>query len=493
MKRIIAAILMAVMVFTMAGCSSEELGMYTTMTDIMNLDIIESSGNVSISMQGKMIDDMIKKAPKEVGAVKKVFDPGMEIRFTARQNKKTLEYEADIDFRIKGENDFKNLTVVKGNKKEMYIKMDDIFKFLKPYITETDAEAGKQVDELISKVEYIRIDLEEGLEKGAGNKGYSGTVQNEKVTDIFIGFMEVFKDALKDFSSGVVTKKPKGYEIYLEAKDLKPLIIKFLEYFESNVDTIFDKLAAKVNSLSEEDITALREAYADTSISKEKMLSSLEEMRKGAKENLPQEIETFKTNPAYDMVLPGLQGTSCRYYLGKLDNESYEASNDIKIRFQDMMSIDIIEKVESKRTSNFSISKPENSVNQEEFKAIVESVIPPSVLEMRIKIPSGETQLYYTNGKTTDTKIGFIQKDGFTYLSYKVINDTFGEDIKWDSTKNSAAAAKEGTNVYLEGLAEPNNSYIWVKELAKLGYLVSWDDWSQEVVIIKPNINLLFK
>lgn len=492
MKRIIAAMLVIVMALTMAGCSGDEVGLYSLIKEVMLLEAIETSGTASITMQGQLVGEMTKKLPKELEALKKIFDPGMELRYSMKQSKKTSDFEVSVELRFKGETQYQKLTKLIGNKKVAYVKLDDIFRFLKPYIVASEPKAEKAVDEIIAKIEYLEVDLEKGSYKGVYKKGYNGTAQDEKVIRVFIGFMDIFKDAFSGFSSGAVTKKANGYEVSLEVKDLKPLIIKFMEYFTKNIDTIADVSAKKVNAMSEEEFNAFKEVMGDTVVSREKVISGIEDMREDVKKTFPAQIEKMKTDMSFDIAVEGLKGSSYKYYLGKSGNGDYELSNNLKIRFQQMISVDIVEEAVTKKIAAFTITKPANSVNEEEYKAIIESIIPPSVSEIRVNVNNGNTKLRYTNSKTKDAKADIIQKEGFSYLSLSTLRETFGEDISWDAAKKAAFANVQGNKVYLDGIAGNGKNYVKVKELSKLGYFVWWDKWTDEVVIVRSSRKSIF-
>ncbi|MCX7711600.1 MAG: copper amine oxidase N-terminal domain-containing protein [Clostridia bacterium] len=485
MKRIVAAILLTVMLLTMVGCSSDEIGMYGLMKETMLLDTFETTGTVSFQVQGQWIEDFLKKSPKDLKSIKNIFNPGIEIRYDIKQNKKTSEYEVAMEFRFKDESNFRKLTTVIGNKKVAYVKMNDLLEFLRPYIAAAEPSKENALNEIIAKVEYLEVDIEKGTTKGIYKKGYSGTVQDEKLTKVFIGFIDIFKEAFQGFSSGLVTKKSNGYEFSIGPRELQQVTIKFVEYFANNIDTIADKAKEKVKSLSEDELKTLSEGLGKPALTREELLEGLDEMREDVKESSPRDLEKMKTDESFNKAIQSMEGSNLSYYVGKLGDGKYESSTSIKIKYEDKLSIDILEKDTIQKLSSFAMVKPANTVSEEELKAIVEKIIPPTVTEMRINIDSGDAQLRYSNKKTAKVKMEILQKDGYTYLPLRTLTESFGENASWDDTRKNIAVDSKGIKVYLEGLYLNGKPYVKTRELKKLGYFVLYNDRTKETIIGK--------
>jgi hypothetical protein len=133
--------------------------MYSLMSEMSRLDIVESSNIISVSLDQQSLAETLESIPPELEELKKTFASGFEIKYTSKLKKKTLEYEVAIELKNKGEKEFRKVTTVIGNGTTTYVILDDLLEFVKPYAVWNDPVIEKTIDDIITKVGYVKIDL----------------------------------------------------------------------------------------------------------------------------------------------------------------------------------------------------------------------------------------------------------------------------------------------------------------------------------------------
>lgn len=509
MKKFITTLLIGLMLLTMVSCSSEEISMYSLMSEMSRLDIVESSNIISVSLDQESIAETLESIPPELEELKKTFASGFEIKYTSKLKKKTLEYEVAIELKNKGEKEFRKVTTVIGNGTTTYIKLDDLLEFVKPYAVWNDPVIEKTIDDIITKVGYVKIDLNdlkydpyssyETYDFNSDDESYeaynpydsdylSEKLTSEKEIKLIDEFLDTIKDAYKDFSFEIITKKGNGYELELKPKDIKAIYLKIVKYTTENIDQIASKLTDKVNSMDDEQMKTLSEVYG-AEIQKEEVVSGIEDFKAQVKETTSEEIEEIENDTTFDEDLKNIEGSYLKYYVGKTGEGCYESISDLFIQYEDEYSSKISANItissETKALADFKLVEPLKFTTVEELKDIVYSTVPVKAKKVKVNLNTEDADIKYNNGEEENIEMQYINKEGYNYLPLRKIGETLGEEVKWDDAKKEAYVVVDGERIVMNGLNKDGRTYVKVRDFEKLGYYIDWNGETKEVMIEK--------
>lgn len=502
MKKCIAALLITVMIFTLVGCAKEEISMYSLISEIDKLDKAESTNIISVSLDEDSMAETLESIPPEMEELKKTLISGFDIKYTAKFKKKTQEYEIAIELKNKNEKNFRKVTTVILNETTTYIKLDDLLEFIKPYAAWNDPVIEKTVDKIIEKVDYLKIDLDD-LKNGMNNSNnmlngsdpmpYDSNYLSEKLTsqkgiELIDEFVETIKDAYKDFSFEVITKKGNGYELELKPKDIKAIYLRITKYTTDNIDLIASKLTDKVNSLDDEQMEILSEVCG-TETEKEDMISGIEDFRTSIKDTAAEEIEKIENDESFDEQIKSIEGSYLKYYVGKTGEKSYKTTSELSLQYEDEYSgkvaANIFVSSEIKALMDFKLVEPRNFTTIEELNNIVYSTVPVKASKVKVNLNKKHADIEYNNGNKKNIEIQHINKDGYNYLPLRDIGETLGEEVEWDNAKKEAYVVSNDKKIVMKGLNHKDRTYVKVRDFEKLGYQIDWDGETKEVIIEK--------
>lgn len=481
MKKYLAALLIGILLLTVAGCSNEESDLYSLMLETSLLNAFETSGSVTVTMEGQLLDEMIDEV--NTGEIASVIRSGFEIRYHIQESKKPNGYQIEIQFRKNGENDFAEVTTIIGNEDVMYVKLGELIRFIQPYISTDDPDEERLYDEILEKVDFLQIDLNEGINTAVYYGDVIESAQSEKIIQLVTEFTDVFKDAFRNFSTGLVTRKGNGYELSFEAKDMQPLIGSFVGYLHDNIDTIFIEISNRIIALTDEEIRTMEEVYPSSEITRSGLIAGLEEIRSSVKSFTQEDLEDVKNNAIPDEVIDSIDGSSISYFIGRSGNRGYSKSTAFKFKYEDLVTIDINEKAEITRLNSFSINQPDDYITMEEYQEIVKSVIPPQATSIRINSITGEAVISYTDNTEAEIVILPVFKDGSNYVPLRIVGEAFGESIGWDDATKSPYIDRNGVRTEMKGFVNNGIAYVKVRDFEELDYMVFWSEYTKEITI----------
>lgn len=481
MLRTSLSILMTlVIMLSTVGCSIDELQFYSLSKEIDQMKVMDISGVVSVELGSELLKEIPNDNSPEMKIVEDLLASGFDIKYTAKMAKDPLAYEIKIDFRKKGETNYKKITTIIGDDKLMYFNMKDSLTFLKPYILATKPSEEKVINALIAKVDYLQVDLSSENSTLDYNAQLS---ESEELSRIITEFTDILKEAYSSYSSETVHKKGNGYELKLEAKDIKPLIIKFAEYTITNIDAIIEKLSAKVNSMPEKDIAILGNATGDSNLGREKLLSSIEEYGNTLKIIAPAYIEEMKNDESVDEVFESIEGSVFSNYVEKENSNSYKATADFVAKYENKMFFTLKDSAQIKKLDTFSITKPSNVTTVEDMESIVKSALPVSVDTIKINLKTKKTIVTYSDKKTSSVSMPYQAVKGYTFISLDAANKALGTQISWDAKKQTGLVKKDGKTIELAAAKVSGKTYVKTADLEKLGYIVWYDTKTGEINI----------
>ncbi len=486
MKKYLAALLIGIILLTSAGCSNEEAGLYSLLMETSLLNAYETSGSVTVSMKGQILDEAM---PDEgnMDEILSAIKSGFEIRYHIKESKKPNAYQIEIQFKKSGDADYVDVTTITGNEDVMYVKLGELIRFIQPYVLLNNSDEERLMDEIIEKVDYLQIDLKSGMNTAVYSGDVIETAQNERMIQLIMEFVDVFKDAFRNFSTGMVTRKGSGYELSLEAKDIQPLIGRFAEYLCDNIDTIFTELSYRIIDMTDEEIKTIEEVYPIGETTRSELIAGLEEMRNSIKSITPEELEDAKNNAIPEEVLESIDGSSLSYFLSRTGNKSYNISTALTFKYEDQLTIEVNDTAKITGLDGFSIIQPDEFITIEEYEEIVESVIPPKPTSITINSVTGEAVISYTDNTEIDTVILPILKDGSNYVPLRLVGEAFGENVGWDDATGTPYIDRNGVRTEMKGFINNGIAYTKVRDFEQLDYMVFWSDYTKAITIYRFN------
>jgi hypothetical protein len=299
--------------------------------------------------------------------------------------------------------------------------------------------------------------------------------------------------AYRNFSSGTVARKNSGYELSLEAKDIQPIIVNFIDYSRNNIDIIIDALSDKIRNMSDEDMQVLSETYPFISGNREDMIAGLKEFEKSVKAITPQELENAKHDTFRENMLNSIDGSFIKYYLGKSGAHTYNISTTLRINSANMFSIDMDEIANTVALDSYSMKIPADFISMDRYKEIVSSIIPPKVDSITINPTNGKAVLKYDSGDETEAVIPLVSENGYNYMPLEPLKTIFNENISWNSEASTPYIDKDGERIEMEGFMKNETPYVKIKDLENLDYMVFWNDYTKEIEIMKFAPTSVFK
>lgn len=494
MKKVIIALLIMVMLSTLVSCSVEEISMYSLMSEMSKLDSVESTNTISVSLDEKFMSETLESMPADLEELRKTLTSGFEIKYTSKLKKKPLEYEIVIELKNKGEGDFRKVTTLIGNETTTYVKLDDLLKFIKPYVISDDPVINETIDNIIAEVEYLKIDLN-AIKYDNNSTSYDsslllGALQDKKSIELVDEFIETIKAAFKDFSFDIINKKDNGYELNLGPKDIKPLYVKLTKYIMNNIDLIAGKLTEKVNSMNNEQMKTLDETYG-IKTEKDEIISGIEDFKEQVKEASSEEIEELENDEYFDEEIKNFEGSYFKYYVSKTEEGLYESTSDLKIQYEDEYSAkfaaNIFAASKLKVLDDFTLAVPLKFTTVEDLNDIIYATVPIKAKKVKVNLNKKNADIEYNNGGKKNVKMQYITKNGYNYLPLRTIGETLGEEVGWDNSKREPYVIVKGERVVMKGLNKDNRTYVKVRDFEKIGYGISWDGESREVFIEKSS------
>lgn len=484
MKKYLAALLIGIILLTTVGCTNEEVGLYSLLMETSLLNAYETSGSITVSMKGQILDEVM---PDEgnMDEIMNVIKSGFEIKYHIKESKKPNAYQIEIQFRKSGEADYADVTTITGNEDVMYVKIGELISFIQPYVLLDDSDDGRLMDEIIEKVDYLQIDLKSGKNTAVYSGDVIETAQSEKMIQLITEFLDVFKDAFRNFSTGMVTRKGSGYELSFEAKDIQPLIGRFVEYICDNIDTIFSELSYRIIDMTDEEIKTIEEVYPLGEITRSGLIAGLEEMRNSIKSITPEELEDAKNNTIPQEVLDSIDGSSLSYFLGRSGNKSYNISTALIFKYENQFTLEANGTAIITGLDSFTFIQPDDYITIEEYQEIVESVIPPKASRITINSVTGEAVISYTDNTEAEIVILPILKDGSNYVPLRSVGEAFGENVGWDDATKTPYIDRNGVRTEMKGFIDNGTAYIKVRDFEQLDYMVFWNDYTKEITIFK--------
>lgn len=236
-KKAVAFLLMCAMLFTLAGCSSAEMGYLNLSKEVAQMEGIGLEENVVIHIG----EEFTELTGLDLGDY-------VEIQANGVLNEKLMAYDLNLAYRLDINSDFQPLTRLVMDKDAIIMSTEGLWKWL--VMAGYDVSAEQLSPEFVADMEkyvaehpYIKVSMADEADLPADM--YDDIMaQSIKILDILTAYHE-------NYTTGLVTEKDGGYAIRLGANELVGLVDGWLEYAQKDTANSFAMAQAVLAWLEE--------------------------------------------------------------------------------------------------------------------------------------------------------------------------------------------------------------------------------------------------
>lgn len=470
-KKAISLLLIGLMmILTMTGCSTNELGYLNLSKEIGNLTQYEFNNSTQIEVSKTVAgeDYNIDLDLEGVANIEDLNSMYMNLQLMFKINE--MGNELPINF------------VISDNK--VYVSKNAILELvrLEEKLSGT-VENQKVIDELfnveLKDKDYILIS-----DLGEYNNGIEYETTYEGMYD---SARDYLTKAFKGFDSKLVSKINNGYSIELTSASAVDLIERLIKYVSENKDLVFDETVKYLESIYEDiniqELEGMTEADKDAEI--EELKASRQEFYDFIDEAvLFIESEDFKT---YENMFDRSKFKEEIYKKGS----SYVQNIQGELVVADVIAGNLKTSTEIVPADVERTSITENIITIEELDSLqtkIENKINP--------VNKVEISWYPESFGADITKYRMDGNVGWDYQSYalieervylplRYIGESFGEEVEWDDANKKAYVIRGSEKIDMTGVLIDNKTMVKVRDFEKLGYKIGFvqvDDLSTATI-----------
>lgn len=501
-KNFSLALAIIMLVSLLTGCSSAEWGFFNLSQEASALEKYQVTAEMGLSLD-HIDSELIAGQTEQFSKVQSVLN---NYNLVMDCKVDTIDSKLNFTYYIKDKNTAEQKEVLNlqsdGNK--IYIKVDDLFNFIKSFGNE---EVNRNIDQAFANVQYISIDREEM--KDILKDAYDNEVIAEQMTRIYFDFgsfteqnrawQDIYKGLMEEvydeYEMGIIKEDNNKYTVSLTLQDAVNVFASFAHYTIDHIEELGAYLKESVSNLNDVQTQLLSIYELDV----DSFNSTIDNLVKNVQENKELyksqiDFATLSTeNPTFDSMW---EGTQFDYSFRKTKDNAYVADLNAKINYNDPVTAKNVLKASFtlketiKAIDSVTIVAPtENVLTMAELMQIDKAFNEAAMMNidkpisLNVDLDNGYYISSYTEGKKEEGKLNIKVIDSASYLPLRDIGNVLGENITWDNAKKQPYVSKNGTTIYLKARLIDGTSYIPSREFEKLGYKVIWDAKSNIVHI----------
>ncbi|MFP4697348.1 MAG: stalk domain-containing protein [Eubacteriales bacterium] len=503
-----------------AGCAKEELDFYQMANDIetiKNEKPVQYEGEIELQLdvlpQGLTQDDMLSDVLE--------FVENNSLIYVTKSDVPNGQLETSISFKNQETGEETPLMTVLQSEGDLFIKLDDYINFIETIMINTAPE--DEVEEIVAvfssmvgDVEYLSVSEEELISfykdmiissAPNGDEDYINEFmdmfevsiaqnfdeeylqETNELNDKFVD--EVLKEVFGDLSLDIIEQEGNKHTLKIDSENLIDTIIEILDYSLDNSEELGNAFNEYIMSLSNQQYSMLVGAYAvDTN--KEMLTEEIDMLVEEIainKELYKESLEQIEIMYSF-MLQQLIEGSEINMSYGKDDDGTYTSDflAEIVIKgqnTQETMFDGLLSYNETlKEIDSFTVETPtENVTSFTEFLKNMPKTMSINPDNKVYSLINAENAIFSEQGNANV----FI-KDDYSYLPLRKIAESFGEEVGWDNEVRKPYIVRNGERVYVDNfiIEEDSRSYVKIRELEKLDYLIDWDATTRTIIIIKP-------
>lgn len=457
-KRAISLLLVGLMlILTLTGCGTNELGYLKLSKEIGSITQYEFSNSTQLEVSGISNED---------------YNIDLSMKGTANiENINSMYLNMDVMFKVNDmENELPINFIMDDNK--LYVSKNAILEIIKlEEKYDGTQEDTKVIDKLynveLKDTEYILIyDMSEdySAEDGASYR------------DMYDSAMDYLTSAFKGFDSKLITKTNNGYAMELTSESAVAFMERLIKYVSENKALVFDETVKYFENIYDD--MNIQELEGMTEDDKDAFISELKEGRQEFydfvdKAVLFMESEEFKT---YENMLDGC----------KLKDEIYKKGNSYVQNIQGELAVKDMIKGSLNTSTEITPAHVEKSSSvsksitiddlESMYNVIQDEINPVKKIELNW-YPEGSdayVSRYRLDGKTDLDVQPYMIIEGRLYLPLRYIGESFGEEVQWDNEAKKAYVVSGSEKIDMTGVLVDDTTMVKIRDFEKLGYKVDF-------------------
>jgi len=447
------------MVLTLTGCGTNELGYLNLSKEISNITQYEFTNSTDLEISSTVAGED--------------YNMKLDLEGTANiEDLNSMYMNLDVILKV---NDIGNELpvnfVISDNK--VYVSKNAILEVVKLQEKFDGTTENPQVIDALYNVElkdteYIMIsDL---------NEYYNGVQYKSNYKDMTDSALDYMTSAFKGFDSKLITKINNGYAIELTPESTFEFIERLVTYVSNNKALVFDETIKYIENIY--DAISIQELEGVTEADKQAVIEELEASRQDfydfvdeavifieseefksyedmfnrsqIKEEILKKGSTYVQNVQGELVFEDI-------IMGNLETTTEIIPTDVEIKqiTGESIAIDELEDLYNKTENKL------NPVNKLELSWYAED-------------SSAEINKYRLDGKTEWDYQSYALIDERVYLPLRYIGESFGEEVDWDNTNKKAFVIRGSEKIDMTGVLIDNTTMVKVRDFEKLGYKIDY-------------------
>jgi len=464
----------------LAGCSPAEKGYYALVSSVNRLNTFYFSGSIKMDVD-QLPADVFNGDGVNQAMITKAFDTHrIEYDGMVDKTKQSLHYNITLVENSTGLKT-KMLSLVYQNG-ILYVQIQDLINYLKIY---GGAAQAQQLDQTFAGVEWVSFNRQEL------NNLLAGDGQPINTTDLFAmslsqqsawqRMMDVLvNNAYSGYQTGLITQNSGQYTLSVKGTQIVNVLQSFTQYSIQNFDQIAVALKGYLQSLTSSEMSALG-LTGQTRTEAIQAIDSMAAMVKYNRDQYLAEVNSDLTVNASELGM--LNDSELISTISKTDAKTYFTSGKLHLHITGAKSTEHLE-----MTVNV-----QNTIKADPGLQII---TPTAGLvswtelnqrlprQMNVNVDTGRYSLY--NGfYSSQGNVNVQVINGRTYLPLRKVAESLGEQVGWDSAWYQPYVERNGQRIYMTGLLINDRAYIKMVDFEKLGYQITWSDYTHTVTISK--------
>lgn len=363
---------------------------------------------------------------------------------------------------------------------DFYLNTDDLVTLLKTFVPATEMHEVNAFETAVKDIDWLKISSAgESLEILGSDSSLINTqeIATEYVEAYYDYIDYLNANSFAAYKPDIFSASGGKYTMNITEEKFIPAITGFVDYLIRNRADVIQDTRDFIAGLDSGLFTSLE-------IEQEEVLEALDELAV-ASESLTQDDIDYFTN-MLDLYLPIIDGSSYKCSLEKTGTGKYRNNIDLNlvITYGDTISMRLKGTTDIDSTATVTPQVPTTGVKtidelaasqQPSYYLTVYAATGDVVWEK-----SYDCSLFDDSGSTSITLKNI---NGSYYLPLRQVGELCGENVQWDAAMKKAYAISNGQKIYLTGIADNGRIYVKLRELEKLGYVVTWDGLAKEITI----------
>ncbi|MEL7563758.1 MAG: copper amine oxidase N-terminal domain-containing protein [Dehalobacterium sp.] len=470
----------------LSGCSKTEREFYALQKECANLNTYVNTGEVSFSIN-QLPEDITEGLTTSQKMLFQLLT-NLNLSYEQKVDKDRQLFATSVYLRLTESASPLEIISIICKDKVVYIKVDELAKFLKPFL---DQEFSPFLDGVDGK-KYLSISETEILTfmQSENTSMQNNTLEHlwdmDKINmqqTLYYSLLEgLMNNVYDEYETGIVEKNGNKFSITLSSQEIIDLIKPFLVYSIKHINELDDFLISTVENLSDEEMEMLDLDPSEREIYLQSITEVINQVKLTGPELLSQWDESEQM--VAEMINKTVGDSRITSSIQKTGTTTYDSEVELLLQIKDeeetgvLLEISFNIKDSIKKSSGFKITAPTSDlITLTDFQA-------KFPLVMKLQPNYG----FYTFNHGLISEFSDLDSEienNHTYVPMRQVAEQFNEKIGWDNAKRQAYVERDQSRIYFNGIIKDDCFFVPVKEFEKIGLKIDWDPLTGTVTLIK--------